>query len=70
MTKTDIPWTALIGVYLIVLAGLCLNNVLWNWWDSHLWMEKIIHVLTNPYDQITAILIAFIVVAFVGKIKW
>ena len=70
MTKSKIPWRALIGVYLIAIAALAFNNIIWNWWDSHLWVEKIQHVISNPYDQITAVLISFITVAFVGKIEW
>ena len=70
MTKGKWPKEALMGVYLIAISALAFNNIIWNWWDSHLWMEKIIHVLTNPYDQITAVLIAFIVVSFLGHIEW
>lgn len=60
---------AVFYIYLIVMLSYMVNNVIWNFGDPGIWLEKFLHVYTNIYDNVAAILTAIFIRAVIGRMK-
>ena len=61
---------AIYMIYWIIMIGYALNNVIWNFNHPEIWGQRFLDVLTNAYDNLSALVSALIIRAIFGRLEY